>query len=52
MDLVKVLPSSSFPYRFLIAAMLKNKLFKGHCQGYVMVQPFCILTKKLFLSIK
>ena len=35
MDLVKVLPKNNFPYRFLLAAMLKNKIFKGHCLGYV-----------------
>ena len=35
MDLVKVLPKNNFPYKFLLAAMLKNKIFKGHCLGYV-----------------
>ena len=52
MDLVKVLPSSSFPYRFLIAAMLKNKLFKGHCQGYVNGTTVLHLNKKALPEYK
>ncbi|KAB4272179.1 hypothetical protein GAO43_04230 [Bacteroides thetaiotaomicron] len=52
MDLVKVLPSSSFPYRILIAAMLKNKLFKGHCQGYVNGTTVLHLNKKALPEYK
>ncbi|KAA3886428.1 hypothetical protein F3F32_21470 [Bacteroides ovatus] len=52
MDLVKVLPSSSFPYRFLIAAMLKNKLFTGHCQGYVNGTTVLHLNKKALPEYK
>lgn len=52
MDLVKVLPSSCFPYRFLIAAMLKNKLFKGHCQGYVNGTTVLHLNKKALSEYK
>ena len=46
MDLVKVLPKETFPYRFLLAAMLKNKLFKGHCLGYVNGTTVLHLSKK------
>ena len=46
MDLVKVLPNDSFPHRFLLAAMLKNKLFKGHCLGYVNGTTVLHLSKK------
>ena len=35
MDLVKVLPKSNFPYKYLLAALLKNPYFKAHCLGYV-----------------
>ena len=46
MDLVKVLPNNSFPYKFLLAAMLKNKIFKGHCLGYVNGTTVLHLSKK------
>ena len=46
MDLVKVLPNDSFPHRFLLAAMLKNKVFKGHCLGYVNGTTVLHLSKK------
>ena len=46
MDLVKVLPKEIFPYRFLLAAMLKNKLFKGHSLGYVNGTTVLHLSKK------
>lgn len=46
MDLVKVLPNKSFPYKFLLAAMLKNKIFKGHCLGYVNGTTVLHLSKK------
>ena len=46
MDLVKVLPKNNFPYRFLFAAMLKNKIFKGHCLGYVNGTTVLHLSKK------
>ena len=35
MDLVKVLPKQTFPYKYLLAALLKNPHFKKHCMGYV-----------------
>jgi restriction modification system DNA specificity domain protein len=46
MDLVKVLPKDSFPYKFLLAVMLKNKIFKGHCLGYVNGTTVLHLNKK------
>ena len=46
MDLVKVLPKNNFPYRFLLAALLKNKIFKGHCLGYVNGTTVLHLSKK------
>ena len=46
MDLVKVLPKNNFPYKFLLAAMLKNKIFKGHCLGYVNGTTVLHLNKK------
>ena len=46
MDLVKVIPKETFPYRFLLAAMLKNKLFKGHSLGYVNGTTVLHLSKK------
>ena len=46
MDLVKVLPKNNFPYRFLLAAMLKNKIFKGHCLGNVNGTTVLHLSKK------
>lgn len=46
MDLVKVLPNKKFPYRFLLAAMLKNRIFKNHCLGYVNGTTVLHLSKK------
>ena len=46
MDLVKVLPKDSFPYKFLLAVMLKNKIFKGYCLGYVNGTTVLHLNKK------
>lgn len=46
MDLVKVLPNNSFPYKFLLAAMHKSKVFKGHCLGYVNGTTVLHLSKK------
>ena len=46
MDLVKVVPNIKFPYRFLLAAMLKNRTFKGHCIGYVNGTTVLHLSKK------
>lgn len=46
MDLVKVLPNNKFPYRFLLTAMLKNKMFKGHCLRYVNGTTVLHLSKK------
>lgn len=46
MDLVKVLPKNNFPYRFLLATMLKSKIFKGHCLGYVNGTTVLHLSKK------
>lgn len=46
MDLVKVLLKNNFPYKFLLAAMLKNKIFKGHCLGYVNGTTVLHLNKK------
>ena len=46
MDLVKVMPKDDFPYNFLLAAMLKNKIFKGHCLGYVNGTTVLHLSKK------
>ena len=46
MDLVKVLPKEIFPYRFLLATMVKNKMFKGHCLGYINGTTVLHLNKK------
>lgn len=46
MDLVKVLPNKNFPYRFLLAAMLKNRIFKSHCLSYVNGTTVLHLSKK------
>ena len=46
MDLVKVLPKEIFPYSFLLAAMLKNKMFKAHCLGYINGTTVLHLNKK------
>lgn len=52
MDLVKVLPKNNFPYKFLLAAMLKNKIFKGHCLGYVNGTTVLHLNKKALPQFK
>ena len=46
MDLVKVLPKENFPYKFLLAAMLKNPYFKAHCLGYVNGTTVLHMSKK------
>lgn len=46
MDLVKVLPSNEFPYKFLLGAILKDKTFKGHCLGYINGTTVLHLSKK------
>jgi len=46
MDLVKVLPKEIFPYSFLLAAILKNKMFKAHCLGYINGTTVLHLNKK------
>ena len=46
MDLVKVLPKVNFPYKYLLAAMLKNPYFKAHCLGYVNGTTVLHMSKK------
>lgn len=46
MDLVKVLPKDIFPYKFLLAALLKNPIFKSHCLSYVNGTTVLHLNKK------
>ena len=46
MDLVKVLPKSNFPYKYLLAALLKNPYFKAHCLGYVNGTTVLHMSKK------
>ena len=46
MDLVKVLPKENFPYKYLLAAMLKNPYFKAHCLGYVNGTTVLHMSKK------
>ena len=46
MDLVKVLPKSNFPYKYLLAALLKNPHFKAHCLGYVNGTTVLHMSKK------
>ena len=46
MDLVKVLPKSNFPYKYLLAALLKNPFFKAHCLGYVNGTTVLHMSKK------
>ena len=46
MDLVKVLPKENFPYKFLLAAMLKNPYFKAHCLEYVNGTTVLHMSKK------
>ena len=46
MDLVKVLPRTCFPYRFVLAAMLRTPEFKAHCLGYVNGSTVLHMSKK------
>ena len=46
MDLVKVIPKSIFPYKYLLAALLKNPHFKAHCLGYVNGTTVLHMSKK------
>jgi type I restriction enzyme S subunit len=46
MDLVKVLPKCNFPYKYLLAALLKNPYFKAHCLGYVNGTTVLHMSKK------
>ena len=46
MDLVKVLPKQTFPYKYLLAALLKNSHFKKHCMGYVNGTTVLHMSKK------
>ena len=46
MDLVKVLPKQTFPYKYLLAALLKNPHFKKHCMGYVNGTTVLHMSKK------
>lgn len=46
MDLVKVLPKACFPYKYLLAALLKNPYFKAHCLGYVNGTTVLHMSKK------
>ena len=46
MDLVKVLPKQTFPYQYLLAALLKNPHFKKHCMGYVNGTTVLHMSKK------
>lgn len=46
MDLVKVLPKDSFPFKYLLAALLKNPYFKAHCLGYVNGTTVLHMSKK------
>ncbi len=50
MDLVKVLPKSNFPYKYLLAALLKNPYFKAHCLGYVNGTTVLHMSKKALLE--
>ena len=46
MDLVKVLPKSNFPFKYLLAVLLKNPYFKAHCLGYVNGTTVLHMSKK------
>lgn len=46
MDLVKVIPKAHGVSRFLLAAILQNRLFKAHCLGYVNGTTVLHLSKK------
>lgn len=45
MDLVKVVPNKGIS-KFLLATLLKSKLFKSHCLGYVNGTTVLHLSKK------
>ncbi len=46
MDLVKVEPKDVFPYKFLLAALLRDSDFKIHCMGYVNGTTVLHMSKK------
>ena len=46
MDLVKVLPKCNYPFKYLLAALLKNPYFKAHCLGYVNGTTVLHMSKK------
>ena len=46
MDLVKVVPKRGGVSRFLLAALLQNRVFKAHCLGYVNGTTVLHLSKK------
>lgn len=46
MDLVKVVPKQGGVSRFLLAALLQNRVFKAHCLGYVNGTTVLHLSKK------
>ena len=46
MDLVKVVPKDVFPYKFLLAALLRDSNFKSHCMGYVNGTTVLHMSKK------
>ena len=46
MDLVKVTPNEQFPYKYLLAAYLRDPIFKKHCLGYVNGTTVLHMSKK------
>ena len=46
MDLVKVIPKKTFPYRFTLATLLRDYKFKSHSLGYVNGTTVLHLNKK------
>ena len=50
MDVVKVIPVNPAISKFLIAAMLQTRQFKGHCLGYVNGTTVLHLSKKALLE--
>lgn len=52
MDLVKVIPKHSVISQFLLAAILQDKRFKGHCLGYVNGTTVLHLSKKALPEYK
>ena len=52
MDLVKVLPKKDGVSKFLIAAILQDKIFKAHCLGYVNGTTVLHLSKKALPEYK